>query len=749
MFFRRILFLLFPLSVFILTACDDSGDARAQDNQPKNVIEKKLITSLQGVAEERTSLRPIKLELQQDGEKVSGTITADETEHGFLHLPANKSVSVEGTFNPKTATARLITNGDIKTGEIIIEIAQTEEGSVAAFFRTGRNGFKGSRISKGIFPPAEQAEMLSHIAKTALELNNQPRPKASEGACTKEMQAWIDAAYEIRHNSKFPHQILDVFDIPEFEQAMGEKHEKIDAATLREAHGILRGPCLQGDRKKSNHAQQLSHMIINAKVYKDKHYRKIEKKVLEKWAEDIKSLISSDTPLTDLELDWIKEEWRSFGLASYRLDFRDLSPQIQERKEKNKEQKLRLARIEMMDKRKDRFDLLYGLAIAQIEKYPGTKTDVQEKLDKYLLQASNQYIENAKRAEHMNYMLSWSKNVDNGIACLLTSASECKTIAKNFKKAAEKLSYELSKELSRHVENKGLYSKNKTLEDLAQAKKIAERIRFKYKDGLKVGGLSQQWKKITAHRQKLQKTLYNELYAAIENENSSRRIIQFEKTYFLQGDLEQSALRKIDQLLTEKLKKNAPFRNMVAGEYLNALVSKDWPGLQEMDQEYTQGFKPFLALAGRAMGSISPSAQFEFDQMSQNMSVVHAVFATYLLDYQTLYKGCLGPDPTEITINTEITEIRKNGFGFEVSRSSWTTQDHYKIPKRLARHFEKLWRSDFRQGDPALSDMLFNDARISNLIVGIRSVMKKYDCEDPAIKALEAGMIQYYTRVSR
>ncbi len=45
-----------------------------------------------------------------------------------------------------------------------------------------------------------------------------------------------------------------------------------------------------------------------------------------------------------------------------------------------------------------------------------------------------------------------------------------------------------------------------------------------------------------------------------------------------------------------------------------------------------------------------------------------------------------------------------------------------------------------------MTDALFNDARISKLVRGVKEVMKKYPCDDPSVKALEQGMIQYYAR---
>lgn len=757
MLVRRVLCLFIPLSIFMLTACDDSSNARApemiqeakQDTKQEQKFEKTLKNSFQGIIDERTSLRPISISLEQQGNQITGTLRVGETsERSILSLPTDKGIAVEGDFNTKTAVAKFTTQTGQETREIITEIAQTEEGALATFFREGRHGSKGARIAEAVFPSSENAKNLGHIIKTLSGLK-QNKPENIEGACPKEVQIWIDVTDEMRKASKYSYQILKAFDIPEFKNAIGKKHENVDAPTLMKTAGILRGSCIQNDRKKSQHVLQLSHMLIDPKTYKETYYRAIGKRVSEVWAQNITDLISSDAILSDQEIAQIKAQWHSFGLGSYGLDFRKLSPQIQRRKKENKERELRLSRLDLMEQYKDRFDLLYMTALAQIAEYPDTKGLVQEKLKEHLVPASHEYATNAKYPKQLTYMLSWSKNVKNGTPCLLPSGSDCKTIAETFDKGSTQLAEALSSKLSKYVESKGLNTKNTTLDDLAQSVKIAERIRFKYRDGLEVGALANEWAKITKQRQNVQKSLYKALYNMINEEDNAQKIVQFEKTYFLENDLKQYAVQKIDRLLTEKLKSHAPFRNLPSGEYLNALVSKDWESLQKMDNEYTQGFKPFLALAGQAMSRITPSAQQGFDQMAQNMSAVNAAFATYLLEYQTPYKSCLGANPVEARVSKTTTQITKSGYGFEISRTSWTTEDYYKIPQRLAPHFERLWRSDFRQGGPLLSDALFNDSRISSLVASIKNVMKNYKCDDPSVKALEDGMIRYYLRTSQ
>jgi hypothetical protein len=80
---------------------------------------------------------------------------------------------------------------------------------------------------------------------------------------------------------------------------------------------------------------------------------------------------------------------------------------------------------------------------------------------------------------------------------------------------------------------------------------------------------------------------------------------------------------------------------------------------------------------------------------------------------------------------------------FNISRNAWTDYDEYAIPRRLAPHFEKLWRSDF-SGDAVASDALFSDQKIGKLVLGLKEVTEKYSCDHPYIKALERGGIAHH-----
>lgn len=729
---QRALFI--PLLFCTLCACDDASQANAQDADVAQSFRQVLTTRFEGIVAERTAYRPVSLTLQQEGEAVAGTLLlGDSVDPGYLKLPLATAIPVQGTFDPVLGYLRLTTQSGARTGEVLLEIAQTPDGAVGAFAEISRHGTKGARRGKAVFVPAAQVEQLKHLTETLAGLNTREKLEAAAAQCPRAVERWIDKSSDIRQNARQPADNLAVLSIPEFGDAFGATYDRIDAAGLKQARALLGDVC---------NARPLSHLVHDAKTYKDVHYRRLEAPIVTAWWDAIKALVASDTKLHSARLDAIQPHFQTFQLGQYHANYRtELAPQIAARKKDLREEELRLARIENMDKHQDRIDLLFINARAQLQEYPETKDLVTDKLDAYALQAAQAYVESAKRIDELQYMVSFSTMVDNGVDCLMSSQRRCRAIASIFEDKADALSHELDDQLEERAAR--AISDQRDLHALAEQVTFAQRMQSRYGNALDIGGLADVWQDITEERRSLQRELSDEILALVEQSNSARPVVQIEQQYFFQDDIKQ--MKKLDALLSEKLEQLAPFRHLRGGDYLNALISRDYPTLKELDQDYTQAYKPFFALAGEAMSMISPSARQDFSSLANDLRAVNVVFATYLLDYQSRYPDCLGANPVTATVSTTTTETRKDGYGLVLSRTAWTSEDQYTVPARLAPHLEKLWRADF-EGDSVAVDALVNDQKLGTLVSAMREVTKTLPCDHPHVRALEAGMIAYYSR---
>ena len=149
------------------------------------------------------------------------------------------------------------------------------------------------------------------------------------------------------------------------------------------------------------------------------------------------------------------------------------------------------------------------------------------------------------------------------------------------------------------------------------------------------------------------------------------------------------------------------------------------------------------------MALMTPEWSNDVRTQVASLSAVYAVFATYLLDYETRYPQCLGANAVEFQI-TRGTETVTREFGREISRvTNWTTRNSYRVPARLEAAFNAVWRADPRTGDVQFMDWLANDLRTRQLIGAVETAMADYACDSPEITKLERGLVWYHQRVAR
>lgn len=646
-------------ATLLLCACTDNS-ASAKNAVTKEKLSQKLIHDWQGILAEKSSFRSIRVSLNNEANKLTGTMMIGSgIDHGYLRLPQDTAIPVEGTFDPILGYARLLTQSGARTGEYVFEIAQTPVGAIGKFAEAGKYGNKGSRRGEAVFVIPSKAKQLEHLEQTLAALNDRSKTTTDMKICPKRVVTWMQEVNALPKNSQNPGNGLDLFALDTFKKAFGGSYDTLSAQQLKTAQALLQGPCAD-----ISNARQLAYGVVDAKTYKDWHYRGLELPIIEVWWSNIKTIVSSDLHIPSSQLDSIQPYFQTFQLGQYYHNYRtELAPMVLARKKANRQQELRLSRLALMEGYSDRLDLMLLAARAQLQQYPDTKDLVTAKLDQLAVTAGQRYAENAKRISEFQYMVSFTQMTNNGVECLLSSEADCKKIAKLFAKRSDDLADDLVNELVQ--QSKRQLPDTEDLPSLIKHVQFAEQTQRRYGNALTVGDLADAWEDITDERQSLQKDLYDELYTLVANSNNARAVVQTEKQYFFQDDIKQKKMKKLNALLSEKLVTLAPFRDIQGGEYLNALVNRDTKTLRELDQQYTQGFTPFVALAGNAMAMISPSARQDFASFSRNMTAVNPLFASYILNYQKIYPDCLGVDPFVATVSTTTTETRKDGFGFK------------------------------------------------------------------------------------
>lgn len=733
------------LSLFLLPGCGQSADGesdadRTYTGQPSQIGN--FRGEWKGVVVNARLLRPVTLTLDNNDGSVSGTLVLHDVEGTRTRLgEIDVDIPLVGEFDPALGVVSVSTESGNRLGELAIEVMLADDNALVAMFRLGRRGTRGSREAKGVLAAKRDRDALVHLVETASALRNW-RPQAVDGKCPRDLAEWLDNALELKSSGRHVADALQAFEDPVFEEAFDAPYETVGADALKKGSGLIRGACRPEDRRLGQQADQVSFMVADARIYQDYHLLRLETAAAEPWVEDISAALAADVALGSRQLDLLETRWRDFGLARLGYELRSLEPLLAARREVLREQDKRDQKLAMYDNYSERFDLLVTLAGSD-----GTE-GAQEKLDAYLKPAAEIYAAEAIRPDEARFMLAWAHGINSGATCPLSKASHCKNIAEDFEDRAEALADSFESELEQLADTR-LDNRDRSLEQLAAQVVFAAEMRSRYGDLLAVGDLEDAWEDVVDERRNLQDRLDETLLEELESRTATTALIAFESEYFAPGDLDERAMRDIDELLRERLATEAPFRDLPAGDYLNAAVNGETARLMALDREYMQGLKPLLGLTAQSLSMIMPQEVRTLRAEVDNLSAVHATLGTFLLEYGTTYPDCLGANPARFEVTRSQSTVTRDRFGSEISRvQNWTTRDEYAVPQRLAATFNQVWRSDFRTADARFMDAMLNDSRLSTLVRSTQRAMSDRACDSPEMMALEQGLIRYYRNVS-
>lgn len=231
--------------------------------------------------------------------------------------------------------------------------------------------------------------------------------------------------------------------------------------------------------------------------------------------------------------------------------------------------------------------------------------------------------------------------------------------------------------------------------------------------------------------------------------------------YLVPGDSHTSAVQALSLAISTRQAAVAPFANLPAGDYLNALYSGDHQRLRELDRQFVAPYKanmlpaiqhiaPLLNLMAGVrggQGGYAAAAERAFD----SASMIAPMFAIYLIDYAGRLGQCLEPDAVSFKITTTSETVFRNGYGtYKYSVRHPDQVEHFKVNRRFARVFERVGTA---KPDSMLVQMLDrsfgSQGRVTanDLVAGTRELMRRLDsegCGSPLMQRMEANMLAYF-----
>ena len=732
---------LLPAAMLALALAPLAPAAAAEDAQ------RVLLEEMTGLLVDARGWRPAELELEAGPEGVRGALTVDEADARVAgQLPAG-DIPVAGAFDPDLGRITLRTETGDRRGEILIEIAQTDRGALAALFQEGRNGRRGRSAGRGFFLPEDDEDRIEHMVETRDELEGW-RPAARGGDCPPALARWLEEAIALHARRRNIVEVRAALETPAFAEAFGAPYAETEADDLKRGGDLIAGACKPDDPRRASFADLTAQMVANADVYRDHNAHHRQREIAAAWRAAVEAEIPGDV-YGELDLQFLERLWRDVGLGGLGHDVRDLAPALAARREVLWEAKKRAAKLEIFDRYKDRFDVLIEAAANPLNQTPDIAEAVQAKLAAYLPAAAARFAEAAERPSDAEFMLVWARGVESGGPCPLADRDDCEDIAETFEDRVEDLVEDFADALEEAAERR-LGDDARNLDRLAAAVDFARDTAGRYGALLAIDDLEDAWDDVTDRRRRLQDDLEDELLEELARRQGDAPLLDFEARYFFEGDLAADDMEDVAERLDAELRRQAPFRDIPGGDYLNALVNGDARRLAALDRVYMRGLKPFFNLALQSLALLNPSVRGAIAREVENLSAIQAVFGTYLLNYGEAYPGCLGPSPSVFRVTTSQDTVTTDSSGQEVRRvRNWTERDDYAVPRRLDPHFRQLWQADQRTTDQRFWDAVFNDGQTTRLVRAMEAAMDDHDCDSAPIKALEAGMIAYHAEIRR
>lgn len=750
---RRFAYLFTTIVAVLISACGEAKQNK-QTAKPSGVDD--ITSNWYGViaSNSRQSFR-FDLILQQDGDALIATLDV-----GNDQLPPNRPGRVTGLFKEPA----LIGSFDPVTQRFSVETPEGQDrrwqlsGLIAGDNMVVSLAELGLRQRVTMRHPgvAEHRKSTLSNALDVVDALAGQRYQTSAGECPDELRQWVDYARALTKRQRNPSERYQLLDDEHFINAFGKSHGEMSADELLDAAGKLRGQCAT-ERKDIQLVTQLSYLLIDARTYRTYVVDNFRERVGSAWSANVLTALA-DTPLPDQRtiamLQSVKRDYRLDGNAistTFDAAIKNLSVRAAAKQTMTDY-------LASIDDQRDNFFQLVGLASFGSRFEPDDFDTVRERISQYLPDAAANYAESSRNLQQARYMQSWvTQYADSNAVCPSAKARHCEMAVGQFRRALEKLALQFVKKEQAIIARRTLQI---GLPGIAALKDEQSKIERRYAGLNALPAFVDFRESLAKQRRRLQSQSKAELLDAVESAANAATLIKLQTTYFGQGDLSQKALRDVDEVLGERLADIAPFRGLPGEDYLNALYASDARTLEQLDVYYTAGIKPLMDLMSTSFGYIGPlidaangqrngTTRATFDQGVRNLSAIHSVFGTYLLDYGDVYDGCLDSNAPEFE-TVQSSELVTTRYGVEVSRTrQWTKRDRYRVPARMAPYFSSVWRSGADNGVADIMDYLINDNRGTTLVRGIRDAMKRFDCDAPEIVKLEQGMQNYFDDVAQ
>lgn len=603
-------------------------------------------------------------------------------------------------------------------------------------------GPRTMRSCQGVARRDEAAKKIDDFIQTSAAIQADRRAVVQE-RCPAVFKTWIDGGLSGE----------DVFSDERFAAAFGAPFYDMSAEALLQASALISGSCL-GDIDKSQRiaAIRQAATLRNVRSYNEANETYLRTEVFDNWRGWIEQEIDRGAPIDQSAAAKIRSAPHNFDWRDHH-EFRSFDAKLAAVFDEGKSDNQNISFAERIEYAKDDFRTLANMRLEAESRGDIDMDMVAAGLNYYLENAATKFAEKSQEPRDAIYMQAWSEQQNSADACLPSNGSVCAKAAEIFRSSVNSLSEEYSK--AERPAFDAIAKSARGLDGLASLVSFERDLKQRYAGLLTTAQFEKNNIARARKRRDLQRKNARKILAEVEASVIAPDINAVQERYFVDDDLDETAVKKIKLAVDKALADTRPFTEITNAEYFNALYNQDFKTLRVLDRKYMNGIRPLMSFGAQQAikmgplidalsGQVQGTTAGELTRGLENLSALYAVLGAYLISYDGAYGKCLQPDARTIEISRRTDLVTTDGFGNEIRRQEgWTDRDYYRINPEFSDHFDTLFNAATGTAQAQLLDLFLNDANVTRLRRSVEQIMSQHDCASPEVKRLEEGFLAY------
>ncbi|MEM6650130.1 MAG: hypothetical protein AAF603_07760, partial [Pseudomonadota bacterium] len=369
------------------------------------------------------------------------------------------------------------------------------------------------------------------------------RSPVTQTTCPASYRQWLDQVTKIKPTEKTRVKIYRLLEDEYFIPTFGRAFHEMDAVSLLEASKVIAGSChVKDDKSRRYDHLHIGSALRSYKYFAPTYFNAYTNETLEAWLTWIQQQFDQTPVFSSSEVAKITAlpHWFSLSRDERFSTFFEKTRDLVAKDQSSRREEMF---VERLDALQDDFKSLITLYQTAQTRGDIDLEVIAKGLDFYWLDAAEQYALESDNAREAIYMAAFTQQYGEGESCPSYTGQNCRKIVSLFDKRLALLTKEFINE--EKVSFATLTDEKRSLDHLRHIVSYEREFRQKY--GIVSG--HRNFEEFNAKREKYRQNLQKHYRRDIKNEIKDIRteplLNDFVNHYFVEGDLEEKALKPI------------------------------------------------------------------------------------------------------------------------------------------------------------------------------------------------------------